>query len=113
MNVAMFNQTITGFSKDNSVILACHREKPISMAYIECQYGNIVYRFHTSTPSYNLKYKHYEVDVDYTYNELERGYSLKAAMYSRDQIIGFKSIICSDLRNGLIDICEEMVDELT
>jgi hypothetical protein len=83
-----------------------------SLTFIECKYGHIEYNFITNNPSYSIKYKSFEVDVEYSYSELERGYVLKAAIYQYDEIIGFKNIVSFDLRNGLIEICEKMIEEL-
>lgn len=110
-NVAMLNSVNGGFKKGEMNVISCTRTSPISMAYIDSKYGHIVYKFLTDSPSYNLKYDNYEIDIDYTSNEFDRGYILKAALYRRDEIIAFKNYECNDLRTGLIEICEKLIEK--
>lgn len=111
VNVSMLNKVNSGFKKGEMTILSSFRKTPISMAYIDCKYGHIVYKFLTESPSYNLKHDIYEIDIDYSSNEFDRGYILKAALYRRDEIIAFKNYECNDLRTGLIEISEKLIEK--
>lgn len=110
-NVAKLNKETVGFKKGAMNVISCFRSTPISNAYIECKYGHIVYKFLTGSPSYNLKYDIYEIDIDYTANEFDRGYILKSALYRRDEIIAFKTHECNDLRTGLIYVSEKLIEK--
>ena len=66
-NVTMLNSVNGGFKKGEMNVISCARTSPISMAYIECKYGHIVYKFLTDSPSYNLKY-----DIYYLKKELRQ-----------------------------------------
>ncbi len=101
----------SGFKRSEMFVVAT-TTVPKSMAYINCKYGKICYKFLSSPPSYLLKYKNIEIDIDYMSNEYDRGYVLKAGIYNGDQIIGFKTCDCFDLKNGLVEMCESIISEM-
>lgn len=109
MNVELFNAMFGTPRTEMSVLKKASKRKSISNAFIECEFGDIVYNY--VDPSYNLTYKNIEIDIDYSYNELERGYILKGALYDLDQIIAFRSIVSYSLRDGLKELCEEMINK--
>ena len=102
----------SGFKRSEMFAATATSTVPKSMAYIDCKYGKICYKFLSSPPSYTLKYKHIEIDIDYMFDDYDRGYVLKAGIYNGDQIIGFKTSGCFDLKNGLIEMCEDIISEM-
>lgn len=115
MNINVKNLNEYFNTPDKMYVIMSSNRKPISMAYLESAYGYIQHKFLGQDPGYTLKYKNYEVDVDYSSNELSDFINIKAALYRRDEIIGFKTLevfkAASSLRDGIIKICEEMISE--
>lgn len=111
MKLDSLNKFTSGFKNNEMSVIASHRKTPITMSYIDCKYGHIVHQFMSESPRYSLDYGIYEVDIEYTQNEFDYGYILKAALYRRDEIIKFENLECNSLRMGLIQVTEKLIDE--
>lgn len=115
MSIEMLNRITAsgGFKKDDSIFVLCSEvKKPKSLNIIECEYGNIFRQIFSPEQRYTLTYGIYEVDIDFTENEFDSGYVLKAALYRRDEIINFQTKETQNLREGLIELSENMLSKV-
>lgn len=121
MSLSVLNQMYGGgLTRTNMFVMGSNVKEPKGLSYIKrvygvdpiirCDYGLIKFNPSYDRRSYSMyiSEKGLEVDVEFDH-DLAIGYSLRVSLYKDDVIVAYRSDICMDLNQGVINNCNTIL----